>query len=103
LPDQETEWIEANAEHKLQLATVLWTAKEASSKVLCTGLKSPVQIYNLSEFSRISSGNWEGHFQNFGQYKTATWIGTSHAVSIVLPKRSIIANEHEIYEAFLTF
>ena len=103
LSNQETQWIEAGAEHKLQLATALWTAKEALSKVLCTGLMSPVQIYNLSEFSRDSSGNWEGTFQNFGQYKTTTWIGTSHAVSIVLPKRSTIVNGREIREAFLTF
>ena len=101
LSNQEIEWIEANAERKLQLATALWTAKEALSKVLCTGLMSPIQIYNLSEFSRISSGNWEGHFQNFGQYKTTTWIGTSYATSIVLPKRSLILNEREIREAFL--
>jgi phosphopantetheinyl transferase (holo-ACP synthase) len=102
LSNQETQWIEAGAE-KLQLATALWIAKEALSKVLCTGLMSPVQIYNLSEFRRDSSGNWEGTFQNFGQYKTMTWIGTSHAVSIVLPKRSTIVNGREIREAFLTF
>jgi 4'-phosphopantetheinyl transferase superfamily len=29
LSNQETQWIEANVEHKLQLATALWTAKEA--------------------------------------------------------------------------
>src|SRR6516164_3461141 len=67
LSNQETQWIQANAEHKLQLATALWTAKEALAKVLCTGLMSPVQIYNLSEFNRISSGNWEGLFENFAQ------------------------------------
>ena len=103
LSNQETQWIEANAEHKLQLATALWTAKEALAKVLCTGLMSPVQIYNLSEFNRISSGNWEGLFENFAQYKTTTWIGTSHAVSIVLPKRSTIVNGRDIRDALLTF
>ena len=103
LSNQETQWIEANAEHKLQLATALWTAKEALAKVLCTGLMSPVQIYNLSEFNRISSGNWEGLFENFAQYTTTTWIGTSHAVSIVLPKRSTIVNGRDIRDAFLTF
>jgi phosphopantetheinyl transferase len=44
------------ASHLVEFAA-LWTAKEALSKVLCTGLMSPVEIYNLSEFSRISSGN----------------------------------------------
>jgi 4'-phosphopantetheinyl transferase len=102
LSNQETQWIEVSAEHKLQLATALWTAKEALSKVLCTGLMSPVQIYNLSEFNAISSGYWEGLFQNFGQYKTITWIGSAHVMSIVLPKKSIIVNEREILEAFLT-
>jgi 4'-phosphopantetheinyl transferase len=71
--EKERKWVQAaNREDTLQFATALWTAKEALSKVLCTGLMSPVQIYNLSEFTRINQGHYEGTFRNFGQYKTMT-------------------------------
>jgi phosphopantetheinyl transferase len=96
LSERELDWVQAAARPPLEFATALWTAKEALSKVFCTGLMSPVQIYNLSAFNPVGPGSWEGFFQNFGQYKTTTWIGSSHALSIVLPKGSIIVNEYEI-------
>jgi 4'-phosphopantetheinyl transferase len=77
----------------LEIATALWTIKEALSKVLCTGLMAPIQVYNLTEFQPIDSGIWESLFQNFGQYKAVTWIGSSHVLSLVLPKRSSLSLE----------
>ena len=97
LSEKERKWVQAaNREDTLQLATALWTAKEALSKVLCTGLMSPVQIYNLSEFTRINQGHYEGTFRNFGQYKTMTWFAASHAMSIVLPKQSTLRADGDI-------
>ncbi|MBV8813514.1 MAG: 4'-phosphopantetheinyl transferase superfamily protein [Verrucomicrobia bacterium] len=98
LSEQETKWVEATTQYKLQLATSLWTAKEALSKALCTGLMSPVKIYNLSEFRPLDSGKWEGLFENFGQYKAATWWGNSHVLSVALPKRSLICFERNVCE-----
>ncbi len=54
LSNQQTQWIAANAGHKLQLATALWTAKEALSKVLCTGLMSPVTPGRPWKYSVVS-------------------------------------------------
>jgi hypothetical protein len=51
---------------------------------------SPVQIYNLAEFQQIDSGVWEGCFQNFAQYKVRVCAGSCYALSIALPKRSMI-------------
>jgi phosphopantetheinyl transferase len=96
LSDQEIRWVEAAGTNRLEIPTALWTAKEALSKVLHTGLMSPVQIYNLSEFRPIASGAWEGLFHNFGQYKANSWTGPTHALSIVLPKRSALVANHEI-------
>jgi 4'-phosphopantetheinyl transferase len=90
LSPQEIDWIENSVANREVLATALWTAKEALSKVLTTGLTSPVAIYDLSEFSQINSGVWEGLFKNFAQYKAQVWAGSSYALSIALPKKSMI-------------
>lgn len=99
LSEREIEWVEtANAESKPELATALWTSKEALSKILCTGLMSPIQIYSLAEFNFIRSGTWEGLFQNFGQYKAMASIGSSYALSIVLPRRSVVGGACDMGE-----
>jgi phosphopantetheinyl transferase len=85
-------------EHKPELATALWTSKEALSKILCTGLTSPIQIYSLVEFNLIRLGTWEGLFQNFGQYKAMTSIYSSYALSIVLPRSSVMGGACDIGE-----
>jgi 4'-phosphopantetheinyl transferase len=93
LSEQERKWLHLSVSQKLEIATGLWAAKEALSKVLRSGLMSPVKIYNLAEFHAIDSGVLEGFFENFAQYKARIWIGASYALSIVLPKRSVIGLE----------
>jgi 4'-phosphopantetheinyl transferase len=90
LSPQEIAWVESAPIDGQRVATALWASKEALSKVLTTGLMTPLHIYNLSEFSRIDSGIWEGCFQNFGQYKVRVWAGASYVLSIVMPKRSVL-------------
>jgi 4'-phosphopantetheinyl transferase len=85
-------------ERKPGLATALWTSKEALSKILCTGLTSPIQIYSLAEFNLIRLGTWEGLFQNFGQYRAMASIGSSYALSIVLPRNSAVGGTCDIGE-----
>jgi 4'-phosphopantetheinyl transferase len=88
LSAEEISWIRQADVSELELATALWTAKEALSKVLCSGLMSPIHIYNLSELRSIGHKFWEGSFQNFGQYRAVMWIEDSLGLSVVLPKRS---------------
>ena len=90
LSPEETGWVESSTTDRHRVATALWAAKEALSKVLTTGLMTPLRIYNLSEFSPIGSGAWEGLFQNFGQYKVRVWTGRTYVLSIVMPKRSTL-------------
>ncbi len=89
LSPQEIAWVDSAPTDGQRVATALWASKEALSKVLTTGLMTPLHIYNLSEFSRIDSGIWEGWFQNFGQYKVRVWAGASYVLSIAMPKRSV--------------
>src|SRR5260370_4506801 len=89
LSPQEISWVKSAPTDGQRVATALWASKEALSKVLTTGLMTPLHIYNLSEFSRIDSGIWEGCFQNFGQYKVRVWAGASYVLSIAMPKQSV--------------
>ena len=88
--------VERAGVHRIDVASGFWTAKEALAKVLTTGLMGPFQVYNLAEFRLTSAGTWEGFFQNFAQYKTTVWIGSSYAFAIVLPKRTALGLEDDL-------
>jgi 4'-phosphopantetheinyl transferase len=96
LSEPEKRLVETSIADRYQIATALWAAKEALSKVLTTGLMSPIQIYNLAEFQRLDSGSWEGLFQNFAQYKAKVWIGSSYAFAMVFPKRSVLGLDDDL-------
>jgi phosphopantetheinyl transferase len=67
--------------------TAIWSAKEALSKVLKTGMTVD---FSLLEMSRITLKNniLECEFRNFGQYKALAYISSPYAVAVVLPKRT---------------
>jgi 4'-phosphopantetheinyl transferase len=90
LSEREKRLLETSITDRYQIATALWTAKEALSKVLTTGLMSPIQVYSLAEFQRLDAGTWEGLFQNFAQYRAKVWIGSSYVFAMVFPKRSVL-------------
>lgn len=96
LSQQEISWVESVAAGRHEVATALWTAKEALSKILTTGLMSPVQIYSLAEFNQINSGLFEVQFQNFAQYKALVWTGRRHVMSIAMPKQSMIGEVSDL-------
>ena len=90
LSEQEKKWLRTSLTREHEMATAIWAAKEALSKVLTTGLMSPMQVYNLAEFKKLGSRVWEGLFENFAQYKVKVWVGSSHAFSVAFPKRSVL-------------
>ncbi len=67
--------------------TVIWTAKEALSKILKCGMMSPFSIFETTELRQEASG-YVGEYRNFGQYKFCAWVMNNHVVSIALPKRT---------------
>jgi phosphopantetheinyl transferase (holo-ACP synthase) len=88
---RELGWAESGEAREDILCAVVWTAKEALSKVLKCGLMSPMEIMRLSDLKRGAGGAWEGLFENFAQYKSASWTACAHVgsvLSIVLPKNS---------------
>lgn len=66
--------------------TVLWTVKEAISKVIKTGLTIPLEVLKISEFEEF-----ENHivcrFANFPQYQTVSFrVKRDHVCSIAMPE-----------------
>lgn len=69
----------------LYFYTRLWTVKEALSKVLLTGLTTPLTVYEVNRLI-IKENYTISYFKNFTQYKAISfWIGNC-ICSIVLPK-----------------
>jgi 4'-phosphopantetheinyl transferase len=97
LSEQEKKWLQTSLTHEHETATAIWAAKEALSKVLTTGLMSPLQIYNLAEFNQLESRVWEGLFENFAQYKVKVRVGSSHAFAIAFPKRSVLDLDDDLH------
>lgn len=71
------------------LLTLLWTAKEALSKVLRTGMTSPFTIFELRTVE-IQDDLFIGRFRNFAQYKTVSFAMGHHVCSIVYPDKTHI-------------
>lgn len=70
---------------ELLRCTLIWTAKEALSKVLKCGMMCPFSIFETVELRQHASC-YVGYFRNFGQYKFHTWVLKDHVLTIVLPK-----------------
>ncbi|WP_052496649.1 4'-phosphopantetheinyl transferase family protein [Pedobacter lusitanus] len=77
-----------NNDVNLSLA-LLWTMKEALSKVLKTGLMTPFALYEI-ESAEVKEGIVIADFINFPQYKAISWISADHAWSVVLPRKSVL-------------
>jgi 4'-phosphopantetheinyl transferase len=69
--------------------TIVWTIKEALSKVLKTGLMTPFHLYEIENVDQEEEAVICS-FINFPQYKSVSWISNGQAWSVVLPKKSIL-------------
>ena len=69
--------------------TLLWTMKEALSKVLKTGLMTPFHLYEIESVEH-KDDVVICNFINFPQYKALSWLSGNHAWSIVLPRKSTL-------------
>lgn len=72
-----------------QGAALLWTCKEAISKIFCTGLMTPLNIYEVCELYAKNSFV-ECTYSNFEQYKSISWYSSQQVVSIALPRNTLL-------------
>lgn len=70
-----------------EMLTLLWTAKEALSKVLKTGLMTPLNVYEINEII-FNDSYYTSMFKNFGQYKTISFSLGCYICSIAYPKNT---------------
>jgi 4'-phosphopantetheinyl transferase len=75
-----------------QHCTMLWTAKEALSKMLRCGMTCPYELLAVKELY-AGGGIFGGQFENFGQYRFQVWVGGASAMSIVLPRNSTLETD----------
>jgi hypothetical protein len=69
--------------------TVMWSAKEALSKILMCGLTCPFQILAIGSLRRHKTW-YEGEYLNFNQYKFQSWISATVVCTIAFPRRTQI-------------
>ncbi len=74
-------------------ATLLWTAKEALSKTLHTGLTCPFALFEIQSLERIGECECRGLYKNLAQYRFHSWICGDSVLTLVLPKRTEIVFE----------
>lgn len=67
--------------------TLFWTVKEALSKILKTGLTTSFHIYEISQVE-VRDGVVYSLFENFPQYRTASYILGDYVCSITYPKKT---------------
>ncbi|MFC8688789.1 4'-phosphopantetheinyl transferase superfamily protein [Brevibacillus porteri] len=67
--------------------TLFWTVKEALSKILKTGLTTSFHIYEISQVE-ARDGVVYSLFENFPQYRTASFILGDYVCSITYPKKT---------------
>lgn len=71
------------------LMSLLWTAKEALSKILKTGLMIPFKILEISAM-HVDDGCYYTEFKNFYQYQSCSFQLENKFISIVYPRKTKI-------------
>lgn len=76
---------------------MVWTCKEALSKMTRTGLMADLDVYETMKTEWIETKqHYVTTFRNFHQFRTISWIDDSYVFSICLPKRSEIESIEKI-------
>ena len=68
--------------------TFLWTAKEALSKIMRTGLTAPFHFFELGDMIYSPGGHIAGFFRNFPQYKVRSFCFGDYVFTVAFPKNA---------------
>ncbi|MCL6588936.1 MAG: 4'-phosphopantetheinyl transferase superfamily protein [Firmicutes bacterium] len=72
------------------MLTLLWTGKEALSKILKTGLMTSFKILEVNKIE-LKDGYWLSFYKNFGQYKAISFKLGRYICSITFPLKTELA------------
>jgi 4'-phosphopantetheinyl transferase len=87
--------------------TLLWSAKEALSKILKTGLTAPFYIFAINKLEVKNSAIFS-FYENFPQYCTVSFIFGCYVCSMTYPKKTELSIEpvrkllHGVEESMIT-
>ncbi|MFK0522822.1 4'-phosphopantetheinyl transferase family protein [Paenibacillus illinoisensis] len=68
---------------------LMWTAKEALSKILKTGFTTPPQVFEINRID-IQSDYVSSEYTNFSQFRATSFQAGHYMISIVHPKRTLM-------------
>ncbi len=69
------------------MLTLLWTTKEALSKVLKTGLMTPFKLFEIAKIEH-QQDRMLSFYKNFAQYKTLSFLIGNTVCSLVYPMKT---------------
>ena len=72
------------------LKFILWSAREALSKVLGCGFMCTVRHLAVKTLSSEMDGSWRGEFEHFAQWSFEALVIHGHVLALVHPKRTRI-------------
>lgn len=67
--------------------TLIWTIKEALSKILKSGLSCPFDIFEIENL-RSNDGAFDGDYKNFAPYRFYGWHVNGMMAAMVLPRKT---------------
>lgn len=85
-----------------RLLTLLWTVKEALSKILRTGLTTPFHIFEINKIES-KSGHFLCFFENFAQYKAISFDVGLSVCSLVFPIKTEITIDIPLVKRMFDF
>ncbi len=72
--------------------TIIWSAKEALSKILMCGLTCPFKLLAIRSLNQYEN-YYEGEYLNFHQYKFRSWVMEAAVCTVVFPGRTQIKTD----------
>lgn len=92
LTENEKNHLDKLDDEKITIYTVLWTGKEAISKIFKTGLTSKLDLYEINKI-RKEGKFFRGTFKNFYQYEFIARKYDGCICTIVLPKNAYVLRQ----------
>jgi 4'-phosphopantetheinyl transferase len=84
------------------MLTLLWTAKEALSKILKTGLMTSFKILEINQIE-LKDGYWLSYYKSFGQYKVISFKLGRYICSITFPLKTELTINLDLIKANFEF
>lgn len=76
--------------------TIMWSAKEALSKILMCGLTCPFKLLAVRSLCQYGD-SYEGEYLNFQQYKFRSWATETAVCTIVFPGRTQVKTDMHLF------